>query len=282
MGDAVPAGGVGLTARVMGAGPGAARPGSYTLFVLKDGLPLLAVPVTGDDFSFGFPETGPGRYRLQLQRETAIEAVSSPIWVEPRGYARPRAASPVRVSLVPAYRACAAPDSRHGPPLAFESCRPPVPESASLTVGTPDANGLPAAATGAARLGVRAGDPRTSADEADVSVVVSTTDVREAGGLGDFAGELSARVSLRITDRDNAGPVGGGDPATVSDLPLEFPVGCAATPGREGSACALVTTVDALIPGAVAEGRRAIWELGQVELRDPDDRPFVRAGIFVP
>jgi len=48
MGDAVPGGGVQFTARVMGAGPGATRPGPYTLFVLKDGEPLLSVPVSGD------------------------------------------------------------------------------------------------------------------------------------------------------------------------------------------------------------------------------------------
>jgi len=40
--------------------------------------------------------------------------------------------------------------------------------------------------------------------------------------------------------------------------------------------------VDALLPGAVTEGRRAIWALGQVELRDPDGRPFLRQGIFIP
>ena len=283
MGDAVPAGGVEFTARVTGAGAGAARPGSYTLFVLKDGVPLLAVPVTGDDFSFEFPETGAGRYRLQVQRETAIEAVSSPIWVEPRGYPRPRAASPLQVALVPAYEPCAAPDREHGPPLAFPSCGPPAPASATLTVGTPDANGRPATFVGSARLGVRVGDPRTSADEADVKVAVSVADVRERPGLADFTGELTGRVSLRITDQgSDVLPGGGRDPATVSDITLELPVGCAATTAEVGGACAAATTVDALVPGAVAEGRRAIWALGQVELHDPDGGVFARQGIFIP
>jgi hypothetical protein len=283
MGDAVPAGGAEFTARVTGAGPGAARPGSYTLFVLKDGLPLLAVPVTGDDFSFQFPETGAGRYRLQVQRETAIEAVSSPIWVEPRGYPRPRAASPLQVALVPAYEPCAAPDREHGPPLAFPSCGPPAPASATLTVGTPDTNGRPATSVGSARLGVRVGDPRTSADEADVNVAVSVADVRERPGLADFTGELTGRVSLRITDQgSDALPGGGRDPATVSDITLDLPIGCAATTAEVGGACAAATTVDALIPGAVAEGRRAIWALGQVELHDPDGGVFARQGVFVP
>ena len=216
MGDAVPGGGVEFTARVIGAGPGAARPGSYTLFVLKDGAPLLSVPVTSDDFSFDFPEAGPGRYRLQVQRESAIEAVSSPIWVESAAYPRPAGASPLRVSLVPAYEVCDSPDREHGPPLAFGSCNPPVAESQALTVGTPDANGKPSAAVASARLGVRPGDPRTSADEADVTVSVSAADVRERATLEDHAGELTAHVSLRITDRGSATlPGGGSEPATV-------------------------------------------------------------------
>jgi hypothetical protein len=283
MGDAVPGGGVQFTARVIGAGPSAARPGSYTLFVLKDGAPLLSVPVTGDDFSFDFPEAGVGRYRLQLQRESAIETVSSPIWVEPRGYPRPLAASPLLVSLVPAYRVCQAPNRVHGPPLAFASCNPPAPESPALTVGTHDANGRPPRSVSSARLGVRAGDPHTSADEADVKVAVTAGDVREAGTLDDHTGELTARVQLRITDRDNtAPPAGEPEPATVSDFPLDMPVQCVATAGDAGATCATSTTVEAVIPGAVSEGRRAIWAFGQVELLGPDERPFLRQGIFIP
>jgi hypothetical protein len=283
MGDAVPGGGVRFTARVTGAGPGAVRPGSYMLFVLKDGVPLLSVPVTSDDFSFDFPEVGAGRYRLQLQRESAIEAVSSPIWVESPGYARPRGATPLRVSLVPAYRTCEVPDRQHGPPLAFGSCAPPALESSALTVGTPDANGRPAASVASARLAVRPGDPHTSADEADVEVSVVASDVRERATLEDHTGELTARASLRITDRGSAPLAGGGnEPATVTDLPLEIPVQCAATPGGAGATCSTSTTVDALIPGAVGEGRRAIWAFGQVEILGPDERPFLRQGLFAP
>ena len=45
------------------------------------------------------------------------------------------------------------------------------------------------------------------------------------------------------------------------------------------------------MPGVVAERARAIWELGQVEVRDggpdgdadtPDNAVFARQGIFVP
>jgi len=118
--------------------------------------------------------------------------------------------------------------------------------------------------------------------EADVKVAVSVADVRERTGLADFTGELTGRVALRITDRgSNALGGGGSDPATVADITLDLPVPCAATGAEAGGTCATVTTVDALIPGAVAEGRRAIWALGQVELRDPDGGVFARQGVFV-
>jgi Ca2+-binding RTX toxin-like protein len=64
----------------------AARAGSYTLYVIRNGLPLLAFPIppSGDEFSVDFPSVGPGRYRLQVEREltgaASIENVSSPIW----------------------------------------------------------------------------------------------------------------------------------------------------------------------------------------------------------
>jgi len=96
-------------------------------------------------------------------------------------------------------------------------------------------------------------------------------------------GELTARIQLRITDRDNTAPAAGDpEPATVSDFPLDIPVQCAATAGDAGATCATSTSVEALIPGAVSEGRRAIWAFGQVQLLGPDDRPFLRQGIFVP
>jgi hypothetical protein len=278
MGDVIRGAGVEFTARVLGAGPGAARPGSYTLFVLKDGLPLLAVPVTGDDFALPFPSVGPGRYRLQVQRESAIEALSSPIWVESEGYVRPKSAPGTFLPLVPAHAPCTAPNRTHGPPLAFGSCTPPAREAPTLTLGTPDANGLPARASASVRLAVRAGNSATAADEADVAVVVHATDVRNAG-LSDFAGALNARFTTRITDRWNGT---GADSATTVDLPLEFPLTCASTAGPEGGACKTETTVDALAPGAAREGTRAVWELVGADVRIPGGPAFLRPGVFVP
>lgn len=89
MGDTVEASGpVEFVATVIGAAPLSGRdpkkPDPYELVVLRNGLPLLAIPVTSDEFELPFTAVLPGRYRLQLQRSTTIEAVSSPIYVEPR------------------------------------------------------------------------------------------------------------------------------------------------------------------------------------------------------
>src|SRR5207245_8050483 len=82
-------------------------------------------------------------------------------------YARPKGATPLRASLVPAYRSCTSPNRMHGGPLAGGSCNPPVQQSNFLTVGTPDANGAAAKSIGSVRLDVMPGDPSTTADEAD-------------------------------------------------------------------------------------------------------------------
>ncbi len=65
----------------------------------------------------------------------------------------------MRMSLVPAYAACAAPNRTHGPPLAFASCNPPAQTSAQATVGTPDANGALTIFGRYVRLDVRIGVP---------------------------------------------------------------------------------------------------------------------------
>jgi hypothetical protein len=122
---------------------------------------------------------------------------------EAAGYPRPVSAAPVRVSLVPAYQACAAPNRTHGPPLASPSCTPPAQASDQLTFGTHDANGKPAASTGYVRLGVTTGNPATEADEGDVRLQVSLTDVRHLGDLSDYTGELEANLGIRLTDTHN-------------------------------------------------------------------------------
>ena len=206
------------------------------------------------------------------------------------GYPRPRGATPLRASLVPAYDACTSPNRTHAAPLAHPSCNPPSQASDHLTVGTADANGNPPNSIGTVRYGVRAGNPGTPADEADVVFDFKLSDVRNAGSLSDYGGELQPRAAIRVTDRHNGPAV--NETATVESLVLPATVPCATTADTtRGSACNLATTLDAITPGLVQEGARSVWELGTIEVLDggadgdvdtPDNQVFARQGIFIP
>lgn len=221
------------------------------------------------------------------------------------GHPRPSGASPVRVSLVPAYKQCVNFNRNHGPPLSSLSCMPPRQESATLTVGTPDANGHAAASEGFVKLAVVVGTPGTQADEADVNIDASVTDVRCAaftptclGGAGsDYEGSLLLDVDLRMTDKLN-GPSQNMS-ATVQDTSLRVPLTCVATGSASGATCSVATSADAVIPGMVPEGARSVWQPGQVAIQDAgpngtgyascpptcgdgDEATFLRQGVFVP
>jgi hypothetical protein len=208
----------------------------------------------------------------------------------PPGYARPKSATPIYVPLVPAYNTCTSPNRKHAAPLSFDSCNPPAQASSQLTVGTPDANGKVANSTGSLRLVVRPGDPSTPADEADVAVSFNLTDVRKRSDLSDYSGELGVAPLVRITDRNSGtGPSGQ---ATVTDFSFPMVPVCAATADPAvGSTCTLESSFEAVLPGSVTEGMRAIWELGQIEVSDggadgnaatTPNTPFMRQGVFVP
>lgn len=213
-------------------------------------------------------------------------------WYVPQsgGYPRPKGATPTRVSLVPAYQQCTSPNRTHGAPLASGSCAPPAQASSFLTVGTPDANGTTAANSVAfARFDVLAGNPATPADEGDVKVAFSASDVRNKSDLGDYTGQLKLVTDLRLTDRDN-GPTELG---TAQDLSLSYTVPCTttSTDNTIGSRCALNTTADALAAGTVKESMRTIWQIGKVNAFDggadgvASTNPntlFLTQGYFVP
>ena len=170
-------------------------------------------------------------------------------------------------SMVPAYNACAAPNRTHGPPLAFPSCNPPVQSSTSLTIGSPDANGAGANSVGFIKLAVKVGAPGPPEDS-DVNITASATDIRCKAGVAacgsanaadgaDYTGELQGTAQIRISDHFNAvAPGGGTDPATVIDIP--FPVVTTVRGDwrsrRVGSTCAITTTANAVVPGAVKDG----------------------------
>src|SRR5436190_2493065 len=150
---------------------------------------------------------------------------------------RPKGATPLRVSVVPAFKACTTPNRTHGAPLAFPSCNPPVQTSNYLTVGSPDANGAPANSVGSIRLDVQACVPGPPEDS-DVLIKSNITDVRctPAGGATacnsanaadgpDYSGEVQGNAVIRISDHYN-GP-GLNEAATVQDIP--FPVNATCT-----------------------------------------------------
>jgi hypothetical protein len=211
----------------------------------------------------------------------------------PPGYPRSMGASPLRVPLVPAYKQCLSSNETHGPPLAFPSCSLPDQESSDLTVGTPDANNRSANSIGSARFAVLRGNPATPADEADVRVQVSITDVRRSSDLADYEGEVTMEHIFRWTDKNNAvAPGGGTDPATMIDVNFPVVASCSATADPAvGGTCSTDTTIDAIIPAAVKEGKRMVWQMGQIYVYDGGSDGvastfpngiFARQGVFVP
>ncbi len=235
---------------------------------------------------------------LYLDKVTITRLAPPPDTTPPGGYPRPRGATPIRAPLVPAYQQCSTGGLSHGPPLSFPSCTPPQQASSFLTVGTPDANGAGAGELGAVLYSVRVSAPPIPSD---VLIDVNTTDVRcqateaacgsaNAADGPDYTGQLQATARLRLTDRLNG--TGGADPGTAQDFPLSFTVPCAATVDSSiGSTCSVSTSMDAVTPGAVTAGSRAIWEVGHVQVKDggangvagsPDATLFLDEGVFVP
>jgi len=164
-------------------------------------------------------------------------------------------------------------------------------------MGTPNANGQASQGVGSVRISVI----NTSLPTEDDQLEVSLTDVRCrgasggcAGSMEDYTGDVLANATFRITDRYNGAAL--NDPATVYDIPFAWSVSCTATgvgglPNAIGSACASVTTANALIPGFVKFGQRQIIELGQMKVFDGgadgstatnDNLLFQIQGIFNP
>ena len=76
MGDPLASLSATFTAQVLG---GARDGQERQLIVLRDGEQIAVVPVAGDEFTHTFEASEPGDYRLQLQRGSAIDALSNPI-----------------------------------------------------------------------------------------------------------------------------------------------------------------------------------------------------------
>jgi hypothetical protein len=214
------------------------------------------------------------------------------------GYPRPKGASPLRTSLVPAFSPCTSPNRTHGgpPQLAQPSCNPPVQASSFLTIGSPDSNGVGANSTGSVVYTALVGDANTLANEADVRITTSITDVRKKSDLTDYAGQLQEVATLRVTDRFNSADLAtqpANDTGTGTDTPFPATVPCTTTPSNAavGSICSLTTTANALAPNLVVESKRTVWELGPVQVFDggsdgvastSGNTLFMDQGLFVP
>ena len=216
---------------------------------------------------------------------------------------RPKGATPIRLSLVPAYKPCAAPNRTHGPPLAFPSCNPPAHASDFVTVGTPDANAAAANSVGSIRIDALVGVPGPPNDS-DVIITPQLTDVRCKAGTSacgnanaadgpDYTGQLQGNATLRITDHFNAVASGGGtDPATVVDIPFPITFSCANTTDTSiGSACNISTSCTLPDCSSVRDGNRTVVGITQLQVFDggadgisgtTPNSLFAVQGLFVP
>jgi plastocyanin len=248
-----------------------------------DGSYVMPASPSSSAWSVSRTFTAPGmfRYYCQVHGGPNGTGMSGVVWVNGPGYARPKGASPLRASLAPAYKPCTSPNRTHGSPLSSPSCNPPVQASNFLTVGTPDSNGAPANSSGSVLVQVLA--------SADVRFTASITDVRKKSDLSDYTGQLQAKLPLRITDKTNGPSL--SEPAT-GDTTFAFTIPCTGTTGTTvGSTCQVTTTANAVAPGAVVDGARAIWEVANVQVFDggadgvastADNTLFADDAVFVP
>jgi hypothetical protein len=214
---------------------------------------------------------------------------------------RPRGATPLHASLVPAYKQCTSPNTTHGAPLSFQSCKPPVQESNYLTVGTPDANGAPANSIGFERIKVG-----PASDYGEVKVTASVTDVRCRPGTDasvcssanatdgpDYSGQVEFNATIRISDHYNGENL--DEAATVQDIIFPVTAFCGATSDTSTGGVCSATVGDycpfPFPPGCSIAGRRTVVEFGQIYVTDggPDgyvgdsnNTIFMRQGVFIP
>src|SRR3954454_1304661 len=212
-------------------------------------------------------------------------------------HVRPKGATPLRASIVPAYKACTAPNRTHGTPLAFPSCNPPVQTSNFLTVGSPDANGAGANSQSSILLNVKSTSPE------DVLITSSGTDIRclpatsatvcgtaNAADGPDYSGQLQGNATIRITDHYNGPTL--TEAATVVDIPFPVNATCTSTAATNiGGTCTANTSANAVVPGSVKDAQRGVVEIGQLLINDggadgqvatADNTLFSVQGIFIP
>ena len=137
-------------------------------------------------------------------------------------------------------------------------------------------------------------DPPCFPGATSSTACLAETDVTEiarlpAASVGG-AGTPYQGKGVRITDLANGATQ--TLQATVVDIGFPIPLDCMTTPtSSSGSTCGVNTTANALVPGVVRSGKAAVWQLGEIELKDSgpdgirgnsDDQRFAVQGIFIP
>jgi len=212
-------------------------------------------------------------------------------------HARPGSGSPLRVPLVPSYKACppTGSDATHVAPLILPSCTTANAnfglQSDILTMGTAGAG------AGFIKLTVFCHSPETTLpctfgdaqEEEDIQVDLFVSDVKcqkvapgcSAAGA-DYTGRLIGTSPIRITDHASQ-PTActvlsgvGCTTGTTIDSNFAVPTNAGPTPPSScvangvpaGSTCTFSTTINAAVPGAVKEGQRGIVSVFGLKVLD--------------
>ena len=124
------------------------------------------------------------------------------------------------------------------------------------SIGSGD--GSPAFARGAGfvRMDVLIGN--FPPQDADIVFGLRLTNVMRVSDLSEYTGSLRAELTVRRTDRDGVG--GSTSTSTSVDFPYGFNAQCTSTPGStlDASTCDALTSANAMVPGSVRDGLRAI------------------------
>ena len=195
-----------------------------------------------------------------------------------------------RLSLVPAYQHCTAPNRTHGPPLAFGSCDPPQPASV-ISDGRHAGRERPARRLD--RIAARGGDRRQPGptDEADVRLTLLAHGRAPAADLADYTGERVAPSSWCAAPTRRASP-STPRPGTMVDRTLRPSTPHALpTAGPEGATC---SPRPALTRSSRARSRRAGARSGNWarpacfdggadgDTSTNDNTVFAVSGLFIP